>query len=63
MTNEPLRITLTKRALQRLLQDRGLTRSQALRVMSGMPQEVRWKRLPLAKRLQIMWECRGKAAA
>lgn len=63
MSNEALRISLTKRALQRQMQDLGMTRSQALRALKGMPQDVRWKRLPLATRLRIIWECRGENAA
>lgn len=63
MTNQTLKIVLTKRALQRLIQDRGQTRSQALRILKGMPQDVRWKRLPLKTRLQILWKCRNEKTA
>ncbi len=63
MTNQALKINLTKRALQRQMQDRGQTRSQALRILKGMPQDERWRRLPLATRLQILWKCRHGSSA
>lgn len=63
MKTNSLLEALTKRELQRQMQDRGLTRSQALRILKGMPHAVRWKRLSLKTRLQILWKCRNESTA
>ncbi|ROU09433.1 hypothetical protein [Lysobacter enzymogenes] len=59
MSKQPLRMVLTKRALQRQLQDQGMTRSEALRVLARLSHEQRWKRLGLLARAEIRLKCLG----
>ena len=60
MERTPYRFVLAKNALQRQLQDQGMTRAEALRVIARMSLQERWDSLSLTKRGMILWECRSR---
>lgn len=54
------RCAMAKRALERHLQGQGLTKREALRVISRLSNDEIWEQLTLTKRGIILWECRNR---
>lgn len=56
MTNQTLKIALTKRALAKQLMRAGTPKREAEQVATRLPQKDRWKKLPLHVRAEIAWK-------
>ncbi|MEA9906097.1 hypothetical protein VDG44_16355 [Xanthomonas campestris pv. raphani] len=56
MTNQSLRMALTKRALAKQLMRAGSPKREAEQVAQRLTQAQRWQRLPMHVRADIAWK-------
>lgn len=57
MAETPLRIALTKRALETQLMRAGSPRRAAEQIVQSLSHAARWAKLPLHVRAEIAWKC------